>query len=112
MRGERHAQTPDSARRGGGVQPLQRFAGACEAANPVEGGGHVRAVVDRLADVGEGDAGEPRSGQDRLYGRRVGERERIRSPTSNDRCSRGSGEGLADRDVLLVSFVGLPDHHH
>ena len=60
VRGERLAQTPDRARRGGGVQPLQYLAGAGEAADPVEGGGHVRTVVDRLVDVGEGDVGEPR----------------------------------------------------
>jgi hypothetical protein len=44
VRGERIAQRPDRTRRGGGIQPLQHFAGAGEAADAVQGGGHVRAV--------------------------------------------------------------------
>src|SRR5436190_2416963 len=80
MRVEHLPQILDGASRGGGVQPLQDLAGAREAADPVEGGGHVRTVVDRFVDVGEGDAVESRSLQDLLHGRRVGERERVRSP--------------------------------
>src|SRR5262249_54157489 len=38
--GERLAQTPGRARRGGGIQPFQYFAGTREAVDPVEGGGH------------------------------------------------------------------------
>ena len=64
VRGERLAQTPDRPCCGGGIQPLQRFAGVREAADPVEGGGHVRTVTDRLADVSEDDAGEFRRLQD------------------------------------------------
>src|SRR5215470_19483523 len=59
VRGERLAQTPGRARRGGRIQPLQRFAGTREAADPTERGGHVRTVVDQLVDVGEGDVSEP-----------------------------------------------------
>src|SRR6266568_6642180 len=42
MRGECLAQSPERARLSGGIQPLQYFVGACEAADPVEGGGYVR----------------------------------------------------------------------
>src|SRR5690349_3900860 len=46
VRGEHVAQPLDRALRGAGIQPLQCLAGAGEAADPGEGGGHVRTVVD------------------------------------------------------------------
>jgi hypothetical protein len=63
-------------------------------------------------DVGEGNVGEPCSLQDLPHGRRVGERERIRSLASGGHFPFGCFEGLVDRDVPLVALVGLPDHHH
>src|SRR5262245_41984916 len=77
---ERSAPPFDRALRGGGIRPLEYVAGAREAADPVEGRGNVRTVVDGLMDVGEGDAGEARRLQDLLHGRLIGERERIRFP--------------------------------
>src|SRR5689334_4084941 len=44
-------------RRGDGIQPLEYFAGAREAADPVQGGGHVATVVDLFVDVGERGGG-------------------------------------------------------
>ena len=103
---------PERACRGGGIQPVECFAGAREAADPVQGGGHVRPVVDRLVDVSEGDASEPRSVQDRCHGRRIGERERIGSRGTGGCRSPGSGQGVADSDAPLVALVRLPHHHH
>src|SRR5262245_66011158 len=71
-RGERIAQPFDRALRGGGIQPLEYVAGAREAADPVEGSGNVRTVVDGLVDVGEGGAGEARRLQGLVCGRLVG----------------------------------------
>src|SRR4029077_11001941 len=62
--------------------------------------------------VGEGNAGEPGSRQDLRDGWRIGERERIRSPSSDGRWGLGPAEGLADNDFPLVALLGLPDHHH
>jgi hypothetical protein len=70
----------------------------------VRGERHVRTVVDRFVDVGEGDACESCSLQDLLYARRVGERERIRSPGSTGYWPCGCFEGLADR--LADRFSG------
>jgi hypothetical protein len=64
---------PECARCGGGIQPLQYFAGAGESrADPVEGGGHVRTVVDQLVDVGEGGEGT-RTGRHRELNLRLGQ---------------------------------------
>src|SRR3954468_16672110 len=71
--GQRHAQPPERAGGGVGIQAVECFAGAREAADPVQGGGHVRAEVHGLADVGEGDAGEPGRLQDRGHVRRIGQ---------------------------------------
>src|SRR5215471_1717199 len=112
VRGERLAQAPGRTRRGGGIQPFQYFAGAREAVDPVEGGGHIRTVVDRLMDVGEGDVSESCRLQEFAHGRRIGERERVRPPGGDGHWLSGRREGLMDSDVPLVALVGLPDHHH
>ena len=77
-----------------------------------ERGGHVRAVIDRFADIGEGDVGEPRRLQDPLHGRRIRKRERIRPRGTGGQRFRRSSQGLADGDLPLVTLVGLPHHHH
>jgi EAL domain-containing protein (putative c-di-GMP-specific phosphodiesterase class I) len=84
VRGERLAQPLKRTLRASRIQPLQRVVRAGEAADPGERGGDVWTVVDGFVHVGEGDVGEPRSVQDRLHGRRVGERERVR-PLGSDR---------------------------
>src|SRR5207253_7847210 len=66
----------------------------------VKGRSHIRAVVDGLADVSEGDAGEPRGLQDPLDRGRIGERERIRSRGRGGR----RGQGAADGDLPLVAL--------
>jgi hypothetical protein len=58
-RAERVAQSREGAGCGGGIEPLQECVRRREAANPVEGGGRVWAVVDGFVDVGEADIGEP-----------------------------------------------------
>ena len=73
VRGKHLAQPPERACRGGRIQPVQYFPGAREPDDPVQGSGHVQAVVDGLMDVSEGDTAEPRSFQDRRHGRRIGE---------------------------------------
>jgi hypothetical protein len=83
-----------------------------EAADPVQGGGHVRAVVDRLADVGEVDVGEPvqRPGSlSRPTGRRARTDPLLRK---GGYWSFGCSEELADGDVPFVALAGLPDHHY
>jgi hypothetical protein len=62
-------------------------------------------------DVGECDVGESCGLQDFRQGRRVSERERIRSPGREGYRPFGF-EGLVDGDVPFVALVGLPDHHH
>ena len=92
-----------------------RFSASLVQAKPrthSQGGGHVWAVVDRLVDAGEDDVVEPGRLQKLLNGRRVGEREWIRSRGSGGHRSLRSFEGSADHDVPLVALRGLPDHHH
>src|ERR1700761_2045371 len=98
VRDERRTQPTECALRSGGIQLLQYFAGAREAPDPGHGRVHIRTVVDRFADVGEGDVGELRTLQDFRHGRRIGERERVRQ-AGRDRCS----EGMADSYFPLVA---------
>ncbi len=84
-------------------------ANAPHVAHEVEGGGRVRPVVDRLADVGDANLDEAGCGEDGLDCRRVGQRERIR-PSRRGRRTAG-GQRMADGGRPLVPLLALPDHH-
>ena len=79
VRGDGGAEPFECVPGHGGVQVSEEVVGVPEAEHCVVGGGGVRAVEDRLVDVGEVDLGEAGGRQDARGDRRVGEGERVGS---------------------------------